>query len=99
SLDTNAPGAGSGKKPGTLDELDFGDLLSPPQAAGEIGRVGPYRVLKVLGAGGMGMVFLAEDVRLERRVALKAMKPGLAASADARQRFLREAKAAAALHH
>src|SRR6185436_13089842 len=77
SLDTNAPGAGSGKKPATLDELDFGDLLSPPQVEGEIGRLGPYRVLKVLGAGGMGMVFLAEDVQLERRVALKAMKPGL----------------------
>jgi hypothetical protein len=74
-------------------------FLAPPGGPGEIGRLGPYRVLRVLGVGGMGVVFLAEDPQLQRRVALKTMKPSLAASASARQRFLREARAAAALGH
>jgi serine/threonine protein kinase len=47
----------------------------------------------------MGMVFEAEDVRLKRRVAIKVMRPELAAASAARQRFLREAQAAAALTH
>jgi serine/threonine protein kinase len=69
--------------------------LAPPQAAGEIGRLAHYRVLQVLGEGGMGVVFLAEDTRLSRAVALKAMKPEIAADPRHRQRFLREAQAAA----
>jgi serine/threonine protein kinase len=75
------------------------DFLAPPQAADEIGRLGPYRVLQVLGAGGMGVVFRAEDPQLARLVALKAMLPALAASPSARQRFLREGRAAAAIKH
>jgi serine/threonine protein kinase len=75
------------------------DFLAPPQEPGELGRLGPYRVLRVLGVGGMGVVFQAEDIQLKRLVALKAMKPALAASASARQRFLREAQAAAAIEH
>ena len=47
----------------------------------------------------MGVVFQAEDIRLQRHVALKAMLPALAASASARQRFLREAQATAAIKH
>src|SRR5437868_9521464 len=72
-------------------------FLAPPQAPDEIGRLGPYRVLQRLGAGGMGVVYQAEDTGLQRLVALKAMKPSLAASPEARQRFLREAWAMAAL--
>ncbi len=65
-----------------------------------IGRVlRQYRVLRRLGGGGMGVVYLAEDERLDRRVALKVMKPDLAADAEARSRFLREARAAAAVQH
>jgi serine/threonine protein kinase len=75
------------------------DFLAPPQGPGEIGRLGGYRVLKVLGVGGMGVVFQAEDVQLQRPVALKAMKPALATNPAAKQRFLREARAAAALKH
>jgi len=75
------------------------DFLAPPEAADEIGRLGPYRVLKVLGAGGMGVVFQARDPHLDRLVALKTMLPSLAANPAARQRFEREAKAAAAIKH
>src|SRR5262249_40954549 len=75
------------------------DFLAPAQAADEIGRLGPYRVLKLLGAGGMGMVFQAEDPQLKRCVALKVMQPSLAATESARKRFLREAQAAAAIEH
>src|SRR5262249_37743195 len=64
-----------------------------------LGRLGSYRILKELGAGGMGMVFLAEDPQLRRLIALKVMAPALAADETARKRFLREAQATAALHH
>ncbi len=74
-------------------------FLAPPQAPDELGRLGPYRVLQVLGHGGMGVVFRAEDPQLKRPVALKAMLPALGSSDSARQRFLREAQAAAAIKH
>lgn len=77
-------------------ELSF---LAPPAGPDELGRLGGYRVLKVLGAGGMAIVFEAEDPGLRRRVALKAMIPTLAVNPAARQRFLREARAVAALQH
>jgi len=62
-------------------------------------RLGPYEILSALGSGGMGDVYRARDVRLERMVALKALPAHLAASADALARFEREAKAVAALSH
>jgi serine/threonine protein kinase len=74
-------------------------FLASPQDAEELGRLGPYRVLKVLGAGAMGVVFQAEDPRLRRLVALKVMRPSLAASAEFHRRFLREAWLAAAIEH
>jgi WD40 repeat protein len=74
-------------------------LLAPAQQPDELGRLGPYRVLKVLGAGGMGVVFQAEDPQLQRLVALKILLPGLVFKTDARQRFLQEARAAAAIEH
>lgn len=78
---------------------DFRDLLAPPQEPDEMGRLGPYRVLRLLGRGGMGVVFEAEDPQLRRKVALKAMLPALAASEGARRRFLREGQAAAAIEN
>lgn len=72
-------------------------LLSPPQAEDEIGRLGGYRVLEMLGEGGMGLVFRAEDVKLRRIVALKIMRPQIAMEEVSRQRFLREAQVTAAL--
>jgi serine/threonine protein kinase/WD40 repeat protein len=74
-------------------------FLAPPQGPDEMGRLGPYRVLKVLGSGGMGVVFQAEDPRLQRLVALKVINPILAANATVRQRFQREARATAAIEH
>jgi len=75
----------------------WSNLLQPPQGPDELGWLGQYRVLKVLGAGGMGRVFLAEDTHLRRPVALKVMSPHLQEIATARERFLREARSAAAL--
>ena len=72
-------------------------FLSAPQQTDEIGRLGSYRVLSILGQGGMGIVFLAHDPNLDRRVALKVMLPKFAANEAAKQRFLREARAAARL--
>jgi eukaryotic-like serine/threonine-protein kinase len=60
---------------------------------------GRYRILSPLGAGGMGEVFLAEDTRLERRVAVKMLPASVEAEAVARERLRREALAAAALDH
>ncbi len=76
-----------------------GPVLAPPQAADEIGRLGPYRVLRILGQGGMGVVYQAEDPQLKRLLAVKAMLPSAAAHPSGRQRFLREAQAAAAIVH
>ena len=58
-----------------------------------------YRVLSLLGRGGMGDVFLAEDLALGRKVALKVLPPALAEDADRQRRFEREARAIAALNH
>jgi serine/threonine protein kinase len=81
-----------------LADIDIG-FLAPPREPGELGRLGSYRVLKILGSGGMGIVFQAEDLNLKRMVALKAMKSHIAAKPDNRQRFLREAQLAAAIEH
>src|SRR5215510_1405848 len=74
----------------TADDLD----QSP------VGRnIGPYQVISLLGRGGMGDVFLAEDTRLERKVALKILPGAFTQSPDRLRRFEREAKAASALNH
>jgi serine/threonine protein kinase len=58
-----------------------------------------YRILTKLGAGGMGEVFLAEDTRLNRKVALKILPADVAANEDRMRRFVQEAKSASALNH
>src|SRR6516165_7814413 len=74
-------------------------FLGPPAQPCELGTLGPYRVLSVVGRGGMGVVLKALDERLGRVVAVKVLAPQLAASATARRRFDREARAAAAVAH
>jgi len=67
--------------------------LSPNSA------VSHYRILSKLGAGGMGEVYLAQDTKLDRKVALKILTADVASKRDRMERFVREAKAAAALSH
>jgi serine/threonine-protein kinase len=75
-------------------------LRSVPDPLGVSGRtVSHFRVSEVLGAGGMGVVYRAEDVRLGRTVALKFLLPQYSLDAVAKKRFLREARAASALDH
>jgi eukaryotic-like serine/threonine-protein kinase len=62
-------------------------------------RLGPYEILSPIGAGGMGEVYRAKDTRLERAVAIKVLPEKSVPSADARQRFEREAKTISQLSH
>lgn len=61
--------------------------------------IGGFHILEVLGEGGMGIVYRAEDPRLGRQVALKVMKGAIAHDIENRRRFLREARAMAAIEH
>src|ERR1700691_5204249 len=62
-------------------------------------RLGPYEILALLGAGGMGEVYRARDTRLQRIIALKTLPAGRVADAGRKQRFLAEAQAASRLNH
>ena len=94
-----SPTSASGRTKAAADRDETFDFLGPPQAPGEIGRLAHYAVLKLLGKGGMGLVFMAKDTRLDRIVALKVMLPSIAKKAIARDRFIREARATAAIEH
>jgi len=72
---------------GANDELGAGDAL------------GEFRILDRLGEGGMGVVYLARDERLDRRIALKVIAPRLASDIEFRERFVAEARSAAAIDH
>jgi serine/threonine-protein kinase len=90
--------------PPTSEELKSGDeaslsFLAPPNKPGQLGRLGSYEVLEVIGRGGMGVVLKALDPSLQRAVAIKVLAPQLATSGVARKRFTREAQAAAAINH
>ena len=84
-------------KPDPLDDdLAF---LTPTDLPDRIGTLGPFEVIRMIGRGGMGVVLHAFDPDLQRDVALKVLDPDLSSNKTARQRFCREARAAASVTH
>ncbi len=87
----NPPDNGDERSPVSLDFLQASDT------PGMVGRLGPFDVRRVIGRGGMGVVLQGFDPWLHRDVAIKVLDPQLAGNDVARQRFCREARAAAAV--
>ncbi len=81
-----------------VEEAAREEALQPP-AAPQLRQVGDFRILREVGRGGMGVVYEAEQLSLGRRVALKILPGHVARDRKALERFRREAKAAARLHH
>ncbi len=76
------------------------ELVADKHSTSDTGKtIGPYRLTAQLGAGGMGSVYLAHDMRLGRKVALKLLDPGLTSENYTRTRFIREARLASSLDH
>jgi hypothetical protein len=80
------------EEPAQVDPGDLDTLLPGT-------RVGSYQIVEEIGRGGMGVVYLAKDVRLGRRVALKSLPAAVAMQPDLRERLRREARAAATISH
>lgn len=103
TLDVSLPAGGH--LPPTLDvprdvlSEELQAYLDAPQQQGELGRLGPYILRRVLGQGGMGAVFAATDPTLNREVAVKLLNPHIANVPVARERFIREARMMASLLH
>ncbi len=90
-----SPSKGIEKSP-SMPSMEHGTWL---QKVSENGMIGPYRLESVIGHGGTGVVALALDTQLQRRIAIKVLFPHLASNGAARQRFAREAQAAATVVH
>ncbi len=85
--------------PASSARRDFSDLLDPPSHPELLGQLNQFEIERLIGQGGMGVVFKGFDRELHRTVAIKLMSPHLAHNATARKRFEREARAAAAVVH
>lgn len=86
--------------PFTIEEFEFDHtLLSPTTQPDSLGRLGKYEVHQILGSGAFGVVLKAFDEQLRRAVAIKILNRQFSSSATARRRFIREARAAAAVSH
>ena len=83
----------------SLQDPSVSAQLDPPNAQGMIGSLGGYDIECEVGRGGMGIVYKAHDTELHRILAIKVLAPWLAQNGTARQRFAREARAAAAVIH
>jgi eukaryotic-like serine/threonine-protein kinase len=84
----------------TLPESVAAEMFAAQENPAIIGKqINQFKILSLLGKGGMGEVYLAEDTRLDRKVALKILPPEFAEDADRMSRFVREAKSASALNH
>ncbi|HMF14892.1 MAG TPA: protein kinase, partial [Gemmataceae bacterium] len=92
---TSVEGRAAGET--TSDEPDLDESLGPLLSPGS--SFGRYEIIAVLDKGGMGVVYQARDSQLGRDVALKVMRPDVAAKSTSSDRFLREARALAALRH
>jgi serine/threonine protein kinase len=88
-----------GQQPIAWTQAMAQQLLSPASHPELLGRLGRYDIERLIGSGGMGIVFKAHDIELNRPVAIKILAPYLASSGPARKRFSREARAAAAVVH
>ncbi|HET9219492.1 MAG TPA: protein kinase, partial [Terriglobia bacterium] len=94
----------SHEQPENFIERDACDLAAEMVAGGNSGvvegqTVGPYKILELLGAGGMGQVFRATDTRLHRTVTIKILPAEKVSDPERKRRFLQEARAASALNH
>ncbi|MHC4582878.1 MAG: protein kinase domain-containing protein [Planctomycetota bacterium] len=79
------------------DERDFEDTVAEQNLVGK--KIGSFEIVEVIGRGGMGVVYLARDTKLDRNVAVKSIPAELQASSTAQARFQREAKLLASLNH
>ena len=84
--------------PAPSDEA-WREALTPCDDPILLGTIGDYEIIELIATGGMGIVFKARDPELDRVAAIKVLSPELATNATARERFLREARAAAKLEH
>ena len=82
-----------------LPSDDYSEILEPPSRPGLIGMLGDYEIEEKVAAGGMGIVFKARDVLLNRTVAIKVLRLSQVGMNDARKRFFREAQAVAGIDH
>lgn len=91
--------ASTSATPKVITPAAITQCLRPAQGPDELGRLAHFKITRLLGQGGMGMVFEAIDLQLNRAVALKVIHPDTQSDPKARERFIHEAQACAALRH